>query len=178
MLRPPWHGLINPILFVSSAFELSHLTNQALDALELPPHLRRKCLGGLCWICGHHALLPKSLQIPLCYDRSDDPLYRGGFSDMWKGKHNGRHVAVLVLRIYSTSDFVKITNVGSHSLLKRTYDPLILTVVEVLQGGRDVERSPSSERVTAVGSDDGHPPLLNDIGVDGKWGHQRVYQVS
>ena len=74
-------------------------------------------MDGLCWVCGRHALLPKSLQIPLCYDRSVAPLYRGGFSDVWKGKHKGRHVAVKVLRVYSTGDFVKITSVGSHSLL-------------------------------------------------------------
>ena len=107
-----------PHLFVSPAFGFSLPTNQALDALDLPPHLRRKCLGGLCWVCGRHALLPKSLHIPLCYDRSDTPLYRGGFGDVWKGEHQGRHVAVKVLKVYSTSDFDKITKVGSHRLIK------------------------------------------------------------
>ena len=74
-------------------------------------------MSGLCWVCGRHALLPESLRIPLCYDRSDTPLYCGGFGDVWKGKHEGRHVAVKVLRVYSTSDFVKITSVGSYGLL-------------------------------------------------------------
>ena len=91
---------------------------------------------------------------------------------MWKGKHKGRHVAVKVLRVYSTSDFVKITGVGCHNLLKWVFGPLILVVVEVLQGGRDVECPSSSERATAVGCDDGHPPLLDGIGVDGKWEHK------
>ena len=108
-----------PHLFVSSAFEFSLPTNQALDIQDFPPHLRRKCLGGLCWVCGHHALLPNSLRIPRCYDRSDAPLYCGGFGDVWKGEYQGRHVAVKVLRVYSTSDFFKVTSVGPHNLLNR-----------------------------------------------------------
>ena len=87
--------------------------DQALDLPNLPPRLRRKCLSALCRICGRQALLPKSLQIPLCYDRSDTPLYRGGYADVWKGEYQGRSVAVKVLRVYSTSDFEKITCVGS-----------------------------------------------------------------
>ena len=66
----------------------------------------------LCRICGSLGLLPMSLQIPLRYDRSDTPLYRGGYADVWKGEHQGFHVAVKVLRVYSTSDYDKITKVG------------------------------------------------------------------
>ena len=62
-------------------------------------------------ICGSQGLFPKSLQIPLCYERSDAPLYRGGYADVWKGKYQDFHVAVKVLRIYSTSDFDKIMKV-------------------------------------------------------------------
>jgi len=83
---------------------------QLLDTLA--PWLRRKCLSTLRRICSRHALLPKSAQIPLCYDRSGAPLYRGGYADVWKGEHQGRHVAVKVLRVYSTDDFVKITSVS------------------------------------------------------------------
>jgi hypothetical protein len=59
-----------------------------------------------------------SLQVPLCYNRLGTPLYRGGYADVWKGEHQGRSVAVKVLRIYSTSDFDKITRVGPSSLPK------------------------------------------------------------
>jgi hypothetical protein len=59
-----------------------------------------------------------SLQVPLCYNRLGTPLYRGGYADVWKGEHQGRSVAVKVLRIYSTSDFDKITRVGPYSLPK------------------------------------------------------------
>jgi len=33
---------------------------------------------------------------------------------MWMGEHQGRTVAVKVLKVYSTSDFNKITNVSHH----------------------------------------------------------------
>jgi hypothetical protein len=53
--------------------------------------------------------------LPLCYDRSEDALYSGGYADVWKGEHEGRKVAVKVLRIYTTSNLRKVTSVG-HSL--------------------------------------------------------------
>ena len=82
-----------------------------LDFLE--PRLRRKCLGVLRKICGRRALLPRSAQIPFCYNRLDNPLYRGGYADVWKGEHRGCPVAVKALRVYSTSDFDKVMSVGS-----------------------------------------------------------------
>ena len=99
-------------------------TDQALDLPGLLPWFRKKCLSALCKICGRQALLPRSLRVPLCYDRSDDPLYRGGYADVWKGEHRGRHVAVKVLRVYSTSDFDKITNVGFSVCSKACVDQL------------------------------------------------------
>ena len=86
--------------------------NQALNLPDLPPQLRRKWLRALCRVCGHRALLPRSLQIPLCYDRLQVPQYEGGCADVWMGSHQGRRVAAKVLRVYSTSDFGKIRRVG------------------------------------------------------------------
>ena len=85
---------------------------QALDLPDLPPRLRGKCLSALCRICRRQALLPRSLKIPICYNRSATPLYRGGFADVWKGEYQGRYVAVKVLRVYSTSDIGKIVRVS------------------------------------------------------------------
>ena len=127
------------LLIASFAFDLLPSTDQALDLLDLLPWLRKKCLSALCKICGRQALLPRSLRVPLCYDRLDNPLYRGGYADVWKGEHRGRHVAVKVLRVYSTSDFDKITSVRFSVCSKACVDQLIaLTLVEVLQGGRDM----------------------------------------
>ena len=88
----------------------AHYTDQTLD--ELVPWLRRKCLTTLCKICGHHGLLPRSLHIPLCYNRLDPPLYNGGYAEVWKGSHQGLEVAVKVLKVYLTSDFDEVTRVG------------------------------------------------------------------
>ena len=45
----------------------------------------------------------------------DAPLYHGGFAEIWKGKHQGREVAVKVLKVYKTSNLVKIIKVDSQS---------------------------------------------------------------
>jgi len=52
------------------------------------------------------------LKVPICYDRTSDALYRGGYADVWKGKCRGQDVAVKVIRTYSTSDLQKIIGVG------------------------------------------------------------------
>ncbi|KAF9642184.1 kinase-like protein [Thelephora ganbajun] len=85
-----------------------NVVHEILGLPGLPPQFRRKCLSALCRICGRRALLPTSLQIPPCYNRSDIPRYRGGYADVWKGEHQGRLVAAKVLRVYSTSDLDKI----------------------------------------------------------------------
>ena len=79
---------------------------------RVAPLLRRKCLRALCKVCSNHALLPRSVQISLRYNRTDAPRYRGGFGEVWKVEHEGRDVAVKVLKVYVTSDLIKITRVG------------------------------------------------------------------
>ena len=69
-------------------------------------------LATLCKICERQALLPRSVKIPLCYDRTGTPLYRGGYADVWKGEHEGREVAVKILTVYVTSNLGKITQVS------------------------------------------------------------------
>ena len=41
----------------------------------------------------------------------------GGFSDVWKGQHNDKEVAIKVLRVYTTSDVGRIRKVGVLDLL-------------------------------------------------------------
>ena len=119
MLSFQGHNLITVVLFGSFNFKLSAHAIQALDLPDLLPRLRWKCLSALCRICGRQALLPRSLQIPTCYNRSKTPLYRGGFADIWKGEYESRHVAVKVLRVYSTSEIGKITSVSLQGLVKK-----------------------------------------------------------
>ena len=126
--------------------------DQALDLPDLQPQLRRICLSVLCRICGFQALLPRSLQIPFCYNRLDTPLYRGGFADVWKGEYQGRHVAVKVLRVYSTSEFVKITRVGSCGLAKIVRREADADYAEVLQRGCNMGGSPPSKCTATSGN--------------------------
>ncbi|KAF9789390.1 kinase-like domain-containing protein [Thelephora terrestris] len=84
--------------------------DEALERIDLSPQLRGECLNTLCKICGRRALLPRSAAIPLCCDRSGTALYQGGFADVWKGEHQGRQVAVEVLKVYSRSNIEKITS--------------------------------------------------------------------
>ena len=96
---------------------------QILDLPDLPPYLWGKCLSAVRRICSRQALLPRSLQIPMCYDRSGAPRYRGGFADVWKGEYQGCDVAVKVLRVYSTSDLTKIKSVSRHIPAKTVCHP-------------------------------------------------------
>lgn len=85
--------------------------DQALDRPDLLPSVRKQCLRPLYKACGRHAFLPRSLQIPICYDRTSDALYNGGYADVWKGEYCGRDVAVKVIRKYSNSDLQKVIGV-------------------------------------------------------------------
>jgi hypothetical protein len=79
---------------------------------ELSPRTREKCLKTLYRMCGRHALLPGALKVPVCYDRNSAALYRGGFADVWKGKHGGKDVAVKVIRTYANNILQKVTRVS------------------------------------------------------------------
>ena len=113
-------------------------------------------MRALSHICGRRALIPRSLQIPLCYNRSDIPQYRGGCADVWKGEYQGRPVAAKVPRVYSTSDFYKIRKVGwLHAILNIRVNKQTVTHVEVLQGSNDVENTSPSERDATARGDAG-----------------------
>ena len=150
-----------PLLFAPFTFELSPSTDQVLDLPDLQPLLRGKCLRALCHICGRQALLPRSLQVSLCYNRLDTPLYRGGFADVWKGEYRGCNVAVKVLRVYSTSDVGKITSVGSRGLAKSDRRAADTDCVEVLQGSCNMEDSSSSKCAVTSRNYNGQQPVCN-----------------
>jgi len=95
------------MFYIRSYCEYSILTrsvDQALDRPDLSSPTGKKCLRLLYRTCGHHALLPRTLKIPVHYDRTSAALFRGGYADVWKGEHCGQDVAVKVIRTYSNSD--------------------------------------------------------------------------
>jgi hypothetical protein len=143
--------------------------------LELSPQIRKKCLKSLYRTCGRRALLPRTLKIPICYDRTGVASYRGGFADVWKGMHCGRAVAVKVVRTYSNDDLQKIIGVSYWPRPNLSARPRTETaLVEVLQGSRDVENAPASECPIADRSDHVRDSVCDGIRLDGQWKHQRL----
>lgn len=136
---------------------------------DLTPEVRRKCISYLYNICGHQALLPRSLAIPLCYDPTGYPLCHGGSADVWKGQYCGQEVAAKVLRVYSKNDLERITRVGHWF-----YSQFVVCIngrlyfVEVLRGGHRMEGPLPSEHPPAIRRDGDHESICNGIGVDGE----------
>ena len=110
------------------------------------------------------------MKVPICYDRTSDALFRGGYADVWKGECRGRDVAVKVIRTYSTSDLQKIIGVGRWTFSLSTVNSLT-ELVEVLQRGGDVEIPSASKCPTADGGNDVGESVRDGIGVDDEWKH-------
>ena len=97
------------------------------------------------------------------------------------GEHQGRKVAVKVLKVYSTSDFNKITSVGHNpkfakSAYRRADDRC--DRADVLQGSHNVEEPLPSECAPAVGGDNGKKGLRNGLRVDGQWEYKRIHRSA
>ena len=147
-----------------------------MDSLDsLPPETRRECLRSSYEICGRESLLPKSLQIPLCYNPMDTPQTHGGLADVWKGEYQGQEVAAKALKVYRTSNLKGIRKVGGAQLVTLSNE-LTVSHTVVLQGGRDVEDASSPECVATVGRDDvrGSASVRDGIRVDEEREHHPV----
>ena len=68
------------------------------------------------------------------------PAVRWWVREVWMGEHQGRWVAVKVLKVYSTSAFDKVTKVGYLSdILNVRTGKLTMARADVLQGSHDME---------------------------------------
>ena len=137
--------------------------------------VRRRFLRSSYWICRREALLPEPLQIPLCYESGDNPDFKGGLADVWKGKLGNLHVAAKALRISKTSDLVQVRKVRGVHLLFFS-DELTVAHTVVLQGGPDMEVTSPCQRAAAVRRNDDQKPgsVHNGDAVDGEWEHQSI----
>ena len=93
---------------------------------------------------------------------------------MWKGEYNGRDVAVKVIRTYSNSDLQKIIGVGCWLSSLSACLCTDSAHIEVLQGGRNLEDPPASERPTTDRSDDVRDSVHNGVRLDDERKHQRL----
>ena len=90
--------------------KLPYFVNKALDGLA--PQIHRRCLHYLYTICGGQALIPRSLDVPLCYDPVENPAFPVGLSDVWEGQHEGRKVSAQVFETFPEGDAEEITRVS------------------------------------------------------------------
>ena len=128
-------------------------------------------------MCSRKKLLPKSLRIPLCYNRQGFPLYTGGFADVWKGEHRGQAVAVKVIRTPSSMDLQNLQmTIGVGCAIFPYVNALTEPCIEVLQGGCHVEIASTSECAVIDRSDNDRDPLRDGIRVDGGRKHQSVHE--
>ena len=81
----------------------------------------------MCKIYSDHALIPRSMQIPLCCNQTEDSRYEGEFARILKGEHEGIEVAIKVLKVFVTSDLVKIKRVGFPICQRARVDWLVPT---------------------------------------------------
>ena len=147
--------------------------NQVLDSLTSQVH--RNCLRYLSEICSSQDLLPRSMEIPPCYDPTGDPFSRGGLADVWKGQWQGQIVAVWVYKMWSGGDTKKITRV-SHLLCSCLAVSTTDLISEVPQGGCDLEGPQPSKRVAVFGRGNNREQTSNGIRVDAERQRQGVHQ--
>jgi len=95
---------------MGSAQVLIDIIDEALYAHGLSPGIRKKCLKLLYRTCGHHALLPEVLKVPVRSGQASNAVYRGGHADVWKGVYSCQDVAIKVVRTYSNVELRKIIN--------------------------------------------------------------------
>ncbi|KAF9646470.1 kinase-like protein [Thelephora ganbajun] len=105
--------------------------DETLDSL--PQEIYGRCLRYLYKICSNQSLLPKSLQIPLCYDPSEISHYSGGFSDVWKGRYHDQEVAVTALNVFLTTDLERIRKrfCGQIMIWRTLHHPNVLPLLGV-----------------------------------------------
>ena len=72
---------------------------------------RLKLFNKLCKTCSRHGVIPKSMRIPDCSEDSVE-VECGGFANISQGTHEGRSVAIKVVRVYITSDLDVIRSVS------------------------------------------------------------------
>lgn len=128
-----------PFPLCSQELAFTHPIDQTLDMRNLLPWTHRRCLKLLYKTCGHHALLPEALDVPVHYEQTRDALFRGGYADVYKGKCRDQEVAVKVIRTYSTDELQKVINVSCRTCSTPAHRMTRKLREAVLQRGCDVE---------------------------------------
>jgi hypothetical protein len=97
---PPFHGCH------------SLCTSQALDSPTIDNSQKGHLMKALVKLSKTSGLYPDCLILNHAVTCDGDPIARGSFGDVWKGKILDREVAIKVLRVYQRSDVQKLLKVG------------------------------------------------------------------
>ena len=74
--------------------------------------LRRKSVCILRRVCGSQSILPRSCILSENISKKGDTAFAsGGFTDVWKGHHNGNRVYIKAFRAYTAANLSKIKQV-------------------------------------------------------------------
>ena len=74
----------------------------------MPLDLRRKSVRILRKVCGSQGVLPRSCILSENISKEDGIAFAsGGFTDVWKGRHNGNRVCIKAFHAY-TSEYLSI----------------------------------------------------------------------
>ena len=80
----------------------------------MPLDLRRKSVRILRKVCGSQGILPRSCILSENISKEGDIAFAsGGFTDVWKGRHDGNRVCIRAFRAYTIENLFKIKLVRS-----------------------------------------------------------------
>ncbi|KAF9785470.1 kinase-like domain-containing protein [Thelephora terrestris] len=119
----------------SELTRLVDFLDEILDVIPNTDDIFRRCLHKLRTLCGHNAILPSSYTISGSLSRvGDDPVGGGGFSDVWKGIHNGRKVCIKDPRFHvQNREAVKKSFCKEAITWKRLEHPNVVSFIGVTQ---------------------------------------------
>ncbi|KAF9777373.1 kinase-like domain-containing protein [Thelephora terrestris] len=147
----------------SELTRLVDFLDEILDVIPSTDDVFRQCLYKLRTICGDHAILPSSYTISGDLSRvGDDAVSGGGFSDVWKGIHNGSKVCIKVPRVnVQNREAVEKTFIKEAITWKRLEHPNVVAFIGVTRNpfqivsdwmpngtlGEYVNENPGADRV-------------------------------
>ena len=123
---------------------------QAFEAPNMQIDLRRKSVRTLRRVCGSQTILPRSCILSENISKEGDtPFASGGFTDVWKGRHNGNRVCIKTLPAYTAENPSKIKQVRSSGFMRSVR--LSRLAVAFVPRNRDLEAPLSPERPARAG---------------------------
>jgi len=125
---------------------------------------RHKLLNTLCKMCSRQKMIPKSMHMVNCLEGELTEEYDGGQGKVFRGKHEGRAVAIKIPHLCLTSDLDKCFRVSV--LAPRMAEiPTDTRMPEIHSRSGCLEASPASEHFTVVGCECGSRtlPARDDI---------------